>query len=735
MISHILVAAFLFNTLPSFDTTDIDTPVVRIGLALSGGAALGFAHIGVLKILEREGIEVCCIAGNSMGSLVGGIYAAGYSAAVIESIAVNADFSELFGSGVPFGARYLPERQQNQRYIIELNHRNFVPALPSGIVPLQNVEFLLMDLLSEIEFNTKYDFDSLPIPYRAIAVDLTRGDLVNLKAGRLEQAIRASIAIPGVFSPEMIDTMELVDGGVQQFLPVEPLFDFHPDLIIASTTVHSYKNRATGGLIDIISRTMDLINICDYQEQLSYADIVIEPDVDPFMSSDFHRARELIAAGEAAAEKALPAIEAKINGGRTDTTRTAVRARPLPFVNAIHFSGLKTTRASTIRNLVKTKPGMKLDFKRLHRDMTSIYHTSLFSDVNYELLFITPDSVEIVFDLTERPYGFYALGIRYDNNDNLVLGIEAGQGNLWGSGAGLRAALNLGNPRAARFGLTGTRLFAIPVGYRIDVFRGSIERPYFEDSGWVTDYTITYHGGLIEVGYILGHNAFFDIGANIKEAVYRLPDLPAFDSLPESEWIIGPTFRFEYNTYDDLYLPSMGTAVAASVISSTKQFKASRDFTRIELSLDHYLRLSERVLLHPGFNLGLTFGELAWDNHFYTGGGDLVGFENGFFTTQNRTILHLGIEFKILDLLDQEDYPLYLQVLSNIAAFERLDELFGAEDIASNLHWGFGMGVRTNTPIGPFRFTVGLPDIGKQNSTDTRVNYYISIGREFRYTK
>jgi len=735
MISYIVVVALLFNILPSPDTIDIDTPTVRIGLALSGGAALGFAHIGVLKVLEREGIGVCCIAGNSMGSLVGGVHAAGYSAATIESIAVNADFSELFGSDVPFGARYLPERQQSHRYIIKLNHKNFVPALPSGLVPLQNVEFLLMDLLSEIEFNTVYDFDSLPIPYRAVAVDLARGDLVTLKNGRLEQAIRASIAIPGVFSPETIDTMELVDGGVQQFLPVEPLFHFEPDLIIASTTVHSHKQRSIGGLIDIISRTMDLINICDYQEQLSYADIVIEPDVDPFMSSDFHRARELIAAGEAAAEKAIPAIRAKINGKITDARRTTVRSRPLPFISDIHFSGLKTTRASTICNLVKTRPGMKLDFKRLHHDMTSIYHTGLFSDVNYELKFVASDSVEIVFDLKERPYGFYLLGIRYDNADNLVLGIEAGQGNLWGSGASLRAALNLGNPRAVRFGLTGTRLFAFPVGYRIDIFRGSIERPYFEDNGWLADYTITYHGGLIEAGYILGRNAFFDIGVSAREAVYRLPDLPAFDSLPSSEWIIGPTFRFEYNTYDNLHLPNKGVALAINAISSTEQLKAAKDFARIEFSLDHYIPLSEKVLLHPGFNLGLTFGGPAWDSHFHTGGGNLVGFENGFFTTQNRTIIHLGLEFKILDFLNEEDYPVYLQVLSSIAAFERPDELVKSEDIVSNLHWGIGMGVRTNTPIGPFGFTVGVGDIGKQNSNDTKINYYISIGREFRYTK
>ncbi|UCD19227.1 MAG: patatin-like phospholipase family protein [candidate division WOR-3 bacterium] len=735
MISYFAVALILLTAIPVPDTAETDLQDVRIGLALSGGAALGFAHIGVLKVLQREGIDVCCIAGNSMGSLVGGIYAAGYSAAEIESIAVNADFSVLFGSRVPFGARHLPERQQNQRYIIGLNHINFVPTLPSGIVPLQNVEFLLMDILSEIEFNTHYNFDSLPIPYRAIAVDLASGELVTLRDGRLEQAIRASIAIPGVFSPETIDTMELVDGGVQQFLPVEPLFDFQPDLIIASTTVHSYGNRNTGGLIDIISRTLDLINICDYQEQLSYADIVIEPDVDPFLSSDFHHARELIAAGETAAEDALPAIKERIKGKRVVATRTAVKDRPLPYVKAIHFNGLNTTRASTISHLVKTKPGMALDFERLHGDMASIYNTGLFSDLNYELIFASPDSVVVILDVEEIPYGFYALGIRYDSSDDLVLGVEAGQGNLWGSGASLRAAFNLGNPNSARLGLTGTRLFAFPFGYRIDVFRGSIERSYYEDGEWLAEYATTYHGGLVEAGYILGRNAFFNIGLTVKEAVYRFPALPTFDSLPSSEWVIGPTFRLEYNTYDDLHMPTKGGAFVINVISSVPRLNADREFAQAEFSVDHYAPLSGRVLIHTGFDLGITIGEPAWDNYFHSGGSDIIGFENAFFTTQNRMSIRLGLEFKILELLDQEDYPVYLQIISDIAAFDRPDELLQSEDIISRLHWGLGLGVRTNTPLGPLQFTAGLPDIGKENPADTGIKYYISLGREFRYTR
>lgn len=733
MIPILVIITSLANAMPAPNAIDSDTGQVRIGLALSGGAALGLAHIGVLKVLEREGITVSAIAGNSMGSLVGGAYAAGYSAAAIESIAVHADFSLLFSSGMPFGAQYLPERQQNQRYIVELQHRNFVPTPPSGLVPLQNVEFLLMDLLSEIEFNTYYDFDRLPIPYRAIAVDLKHGELLTLKQGRLEQAIRASIAIPGVFAPEIIDTLELIDGGVQQFLPVDPLFEFEPDLIIASTTLRRRQLTRAGGLIDIITRTMDLINICDYREQLSYADIVIAPDVDPFMSSEFSRARELIAAGEAAAEQALPAIREQLKGKRTEARRNAVEPRPRPTVRRIRFHGFETTRIATVRALLRTKAGNKLDFTVLRNDLMQLYHTGLFEDVNYGLKFIGQDSVDVTIDVAEREYGFYALGMRYDNADNVVLGIEAGQSNLWGLGASVRAALNLGNPRQIRFGLTGTRLFTFPFGYRIDTYRGSVTKPYYEDDEWFTDYTVIYHGALIEAGYILGRNAFFDIGMSARQAVYKLPQVPVFDTLPDHEWMIGPTFRLEYNSYNDLYLPRQGAALKIAVDYSSGQLKSTRDFVWIAVSGRRYLDVSERVLIVPAFDLGLCFGRPIWASYFLTGGADFVGFEHGRHTTENRALLHLGLEYRLFNLLHRADYPLYLQLRTSVGTFEPLDELAGDADPWANLHYGIGLGLRTNTPLGPFEFVIGAADINRHDLSGIRLNYYISIGREFRY--
>jgi len=713
----------------------VTEPPLRIGLALSGGAALGFAHIGVLKVLEREGIPVVAISGNSMGSMVGGVYAAGYSAAEIESLALGVDWNLLFSSSVPFGARYLPERQQAQRYTLQLRHKNLVPFLPGGLVPLQNVEFLLMRLLSDIEYNTGYDFDSLPIPYRAVAVDLKSGELHVMGRGRLEQAIRASAAIPGVFAPEKLGDMELVDGGVQQYLPVDPLdsIDAHLDLKIAVLTMK--HNAETGvSLIDIASRSMDLVSPDDLKRQKKLADVLIEPNVDPFTHSDFARAAGLIAAGESAAEAALPRIRELIGARKPVRYRRPVVTIPFSRVRSVRFEGLCVTHEGTVRKEVTTRPGTYLVFDRLVDDMTRLFHTGLFEDVNYRLESARNDSVDVVIEVQERAYGFYSLGIRYDNADDVVLGLEVGQGNLGGSGAGVRAAIDLGNPNEVRLGLTGTSLFRLPFGYRLDGFWGSVDRSYHDEQRkWWGIYEVDYRGGVAEAGYILGRDAFFNVGLNANRAQYRAAG--PLDTL-HPEWIVGPSFRLEANTFRDVDFPVAGIASRLEAISSVTVLKGTHQFLRLGYSAERVLPVSSWLLLRPAFDLGLSLGELTWAEHFRTGGAGFVGFEPDEFTSTQRAVARLGVDLRLFRLFGQESYPVYLQVIGNVGTFAPWGDLLTISDLPSLLHWGAGAGARTNTPIGPVQLIVGVGDFGgKLPEQPTTLAFFFSVGREFRYTR
>ncbi len=700
---------------------------VRVGLALSGGAALGLAHIGVLKVLEEEGIGFVAISGNSMGSMVGGVYAAGYSAAQIESIALSADWDRLFSSRPDFGALYLPERQQAERYILQLRHRRLVPYLPAGLVPLQNVEFLLNRLLAEIEFHTGYDFDSLPIPYRAVAVDIKDGQLVVLRRGRLEQAIRASIAIPGVFAPEVIDGVELVDGGVMEYLPVKPLLEFSPDFIIAVLTMRQGEPGGAG-LIDVASRSVDLMGRASIEEEKQLADVVIEPDVSRFLHSDFPRARELIAAGESAARAALPLIREKLKGRETVKLARAVRRRELPVVADVQFAGLVRTRESLLRREIKTRPGAVLDFSVLLRDIERLFNTRLFEDVNFRLASAGDNQVVVVFEVSERAYGFYSLGVRYDNYDNVVVGVEVGEENLWGTGAAVRVAGIVGNPNEVRLGLTGTKIFNLPFGYRLDGFACREMRAHWEEGRFQANYFVGYAGGVAEAGYVMGRNGFFNLGWKTERVSYQGA---VVESLAAG-MVSGPLFNLEFNSYDDIYLPRRGLLYRLNGLYGYPRLGSRKEFLRFHGQVEDFLPLGSVLSLRMRAELGFTLGELEFAE-FLRNGVELVGFAPDEWTVRQKVVLGAGVRLVVFRLFNRDGYPVYLDLFANAGNFSRWDSVVRSPAVLDNWHWGAGAGVSTITPLGPVSFNVALGDFLKKPPHPGGVRFWVALGREFRY--
>ncbi len=720
------------------DGTPVDpaaADTVRIGLALSGGAALGFAHIGVLKVLEREQIPVWCISGNSQGSLVGGVYAARNRIAEMESIAIHADWDRLFSGSVPFGAQYLPERQQNQRYIIRFRHRKLVPSFPNGLIPLQNVEFLLMDLLARIEYDTDFDFDRLPIPYRAVAVNLSTGDLRTFRSGPLRQAIRASIAIPGVFAPEMIDDDEFVDGGVQQYLPVAPLLDHQPDIIIASLTMK--KNPETGiSLIDVISRTLDVINPQDLRDQKSLADVVIEPNVDPFRHSDFGRARELIAAGEAAAETALPEIRRVIAGRPIARHSRVTEARSQPMIRRIMIEGLHTTKASLVLKHMTTRPDQRLDFSVLYEDMIRLFNSGLFTEINYRLEPVAPDSVDVVVETMEQDYGFYYAGIRYDNADDIGIGIEVGQANLAGSGAAVRTALTIGDPDELRLGLTGTDLFMFPVGYRLDGFLGTVNRSYWVGGHRIGYYDMEYAGSVADIGYSIGRNAFVNFGFTAARYGYSaLPDRPFFDSFPDPERAVGPSFILEFNNFNNVSFPQSGINYRLSAFYSAPELGATGRYARISYHDELVHPLPGRLQFRDRFDCDYSMGEPVLADYLTTGGGDFIGLRPDELTTDKRLLYRIELGYRLFDLFGVRKYPVYIRAIANAGLFDVPSEPTDFDSWADLIRIGAGIGMRTDTPLGPVTLDVGWADLNPRCEDRIRLAVYLSIGREFRYTR
>ncbi|MEO0074902.1 MAG: patatin-like phospholipase family protein [candidate division WOR-3 bacterium] len=717
--------SFLLCALVLGESNVESEPTIRIGLALSGGGALGIAHVGVLKVLEEENITISYIVGNSMGALIGGLYAAGYHATKIESILLSVNWENLFSSQIPFGAQYLLDRQQKQRYIFYLQHRNFVPFLPSGVAMIQNAEFLLMRLLSAIEYDTDYDFDSLVIPYRNIAVDLQSGKRIIFNKGRLAQTIRASIAVPGVFAPIKIGEYELIDGGIISNLPVDLLEEFNPDLKIASLT--SRKNQIeSGSVIDVILQSINLIAIDDWERQKQKADLRIEPNVESFKNSDFHKAKELIKAGEVATKAILPELKSKIKNRKIANLRKKIIKRDLALIRSITFEGLESVNENIITQRMHLHKGDKLNFEKLIDDLTNIYYLNLFDHVDYDVRFNKDkDSVDLVIKLHEKAQGFYALGMRYDSFDGAIFGLKVGQGNIKNSCAEISATFLFGNDREIRLSIHNTRLYALPIGYRVDGYWRTT-KGIFNDISTIGGnlYKFEMLGGEVVTDYILGKNAFFNIGLIGYQTKY--------EHRQNQEVIIVPMFGVVYNNLNDPYLPNRGMNHKFNVFYAATQLSTDSNFWKARYVSEYIIPFTSRFTMHPKFEIALSNGYLTYPEKFKYGGLNFLGFDKFEFVTNQALIISNSFDLMLFELFNLSRYPFYLSIFTNLATFDKISELIDNINFKEKFYWSFGIGIKTNTPIGPMQFAFSLSDFNKY-SENRKPQLSLSIGREFRY--
>lgn len=280
----------------------------KVGLVLSGGSAHGIAHVGVLKYLEREGIHIDYITGTSMGSIIGALYATGMSASAIEELTASQNWSELLAINVPLNEMAPSEKEYHNRYAITLELKNGSLSLPQGFLNSQKLDLNLNRMFRAANGIT--DFNDLPIPFKCVAVDIETGEIVIMDKGYLGNAVRASMAIPSVFTPVQTKDHLLVDGGLRRNFPVQEVIEMGADIVIG-VYVGSKLDGADklNSMIDILSQSAFMMGILDSKEQQKNVDILIEPDVKDLPAFDFDRYQDLINEGFRATRSQKPLLD------------------------------------------------------------------------------------------------------------------------------------------------------------------------------------------------------------------------------------------------------------------------------------------------------------------------------------------------------------------------------------------------------------------------------------------
>lgn len=385
----------------------------KIGLVLSGGGAKGFAHIGVLKVLEQAGVKIDYIGGTSMGAVVGGLYASGYNATQIDSIFKNTNFDELLQDYTPRSSKSFYEKHNEALYAVSLPFNGFSLGIPVALSKgLYNYN-LLVSLTHKVRHVR--DFNKLPIPFICVATDIETGKEVILNSGYLPQAMLASSAFPTLFSPVELNGRLLVDGGVTNNYPVEEVRKMGADIIIGVDVQDDLKDRnslkeATRILVQISNLQM----IESMKEKIKITDIYIKPDITNFNVISFNEGEQIIKAGEQAAYSKYDDI--KILGDEQNFKLQFVKkTNDSLWLNRISINEINNyTRAYVIGKL-GFKQGAKISYKDLKNGINKLNATQNFSSINFKIDQLDATSDELTLNLKEaKNKTFIKFGLHYD---------------------------------------------------------------------------------------------------------------------------------------------------------------------------------------------------------------------------------------------------------------------------------------------------------------------------------
>lgn len=626
----------------------------RIGLALGGGSARGLAHVGVLEWLHDHRIPIDAVAGTSMGGLIGGAFAAGMTAEEIRAMTHGIDWDAVMSTGAPF-SDYTFRRKEDHRAFpagLELGIRHGL-WLPRSLNPGQRIA-LLIDRMTAPCSGIR-NFDDLPTPFRAVAFDVNQADRVVLGSGILPEALRATMALPGLFPPVTIDGRLLVDGGVADNVPADVARGMNVDVVIAVDV--GVKPSAEGDVtaFSMVNRTIDAVVMAGARVGMASADVVVSPDVSRLTSLDWNSVDEWRERGYRAAEaQAAALMKYSVSQEEYDAHEAArlARRRTGPIVPvAVDVEGVPAGQRADILRQVAAAPNQPVDLGRLAQSILLLSGTDRYELVTYNLA-PAPGGQRLDVHLRPKANGpaFLTLGVELNNSDASTFSTNVLARttvfDAFGEGSEVRVDTALGT-RQALAGelyrpLRPRWLFVAP---RALVDRDSANR--FAGDQLVGQYTLTQAGVGADVGITIGRVAELRAGLDVFHVAESLrvgdPALPGTDGTERMA-----TARAVVDTQDSPVVPSRGVYLKAE---ARRLFAAPRPtgdpavvgaidnpqrFSQAEFDVSVFRAPSRRDRLFVLAAGGTSFGAHPWFERFALGGPfRMSAFRNDELTGSN----------------------------------------------------------------------------------------------------
>ena len=676
----------------------------KVAVVLSGGGAKGMAHIGALKVIERAGIPVDIVTGTSMGSIVGGLYAIGYNANILDSLVRTIDWDYTLSDKEDMSQQSLRDREKQNTYFLSrgftLGKRN---SNDGGLIKGKNLTQLFQKLC--LGYTDSLDFNKLPIPFACVATDIIDNTEYDFHSGRLPQAMRASMAIPAAFSPVRIGNKVLVDGGLRNNYPTDIAREMGADIIIGVTVQGAPKTSdELGHTISILSQIIDVNCKNKYDENLAITDIPIRVDTEGYNAASFNdnAINELIHRGEEEALKhwdELIALKQRI-GIEEDfqpiihyPKSTSVLTEKIK-VNAFAFENVTPHDEHFIRSKFHLSSYDSIDSRQEEKIATSMRVDLFYQTVDTRSI-PDGDGYTLVFTAGNKKTSQVNLGARFDTEEMVALQINADYPLHMAIPIDADLTIRLGKRTMAKGELTfHPRSFTRPsLSY---IFRHNDMDIHEEGE---RDYSFEYNhhqGNLTPINFNIRN---FNLQANI---------------------------RWDY--FNNWYFPTIGSRLKMEYAYTTDNFAqidGKAGMSDINANWRTSIPFSKRLTLQPmlygrclfGANIPVIYGNTIggeWFGHYIEQQMPFAGIGNLEYT---------DLHFIALQLQAQQRIATNNYILLRLAAAQHADEF--KDILQQRTMLGAQLAYYYNTLFGPLGATLGYSGKTKQ------LNFYINLGFEF----
>lgn len=697
----------------------------RIGLVLSGGGARGLAHVGVLQVLEDLRIPVDAVVGTSMGSIIGGAFAYGYTPDELEEQAVRGGgrrpWSRLLDDDPPRYQQSFRRKQEQRGFLIDfgLGYRDGEFRLPKGILLGQNLELELLEMLPMA--HDLDSFDELTLPFRAVAVDML-GNEVVLDGGNLASALRASMSLPAIFAPAEIDGRLLLDGGLVRNVPVEEVREFDVDIVIVVDIGTPLTEIEIGSALDVTGQVFAMLtqqNVDRSVAAMQPQDVMIRPDLGDISSADFDRADELVALGKQAAEGMRESLAHLSVSEEVYRQWQERRVRPdgKLRVRQIRVENDSGIGDAVVLDALELKPGSDLSIQKLRLDIERLFGRGDFGSVRYELLQTgVRGTCDVVVYVEPKSWGpsYLRFGLALESNlqgsSDFNLAFQINRRAINSLGAEWRTTFQVGDTTGIRTEffqpLTHDSTWFVSADGRGDVF----DVQTFNGASQVGTFDVKTAQAGVSVGRLLGTwgearlsyaRLFGDVDVEVGG-----PGLTGFDF---DDGFLSASFQAD--TLDDPIFPSHGVSADVAYLWGREDLGGDTNY----------------ALVNGGFAVVESVGQTAFaafarvqsqfrdEFPLYRTAGlggflNLSGLQRGEASGANLAFVGALVRQQVAgELTSSFGFPVF--VGGSIEAGNAWDD---RADLFEDLRIGGSAFVSAGTPLGPAYFAFGYVEGGEK---------------------